>query len=279
MTGNPIEKDDPKYREKLVVALDDLCELDKLKVIQAERLFYRGLLPKHLRFSVQAKLDQFKRERMEEEAKEKMEWELYSEMMDDQGVSQSTRIKKELDAYEKMDDEEKMHSQFENIIKKVRGQRAALTSMHKERYSLIEEQLKLTMQKYPTSSQRKHREKQLKKGLVEIEEEGDNAEDQDEDEDEQQSAMQSQGLLDVLKSRRKKQMAFDDDGQPNADLADDGVAEEEIDFETYKKQFEAEMADKIRLERIDEQSMSDRILEKAKGLKYKIEEDDNQIIS
>ena len=33
MTGNPIEKDDPKYREKAVVALDDLCEFDKIKVI------------------------------------------------------------------------------------------------------------------------------------------------------------------------------------------------------------------------------------------------------
>lgn len=56
MAGNPIEKGDPKYREKLVVALDDLCEVDKIKVIQAERLFYKGLLPKHLKFSVLEKL-------------------------------------------------------------------------------------------------------------------------------------------------------------------------------------------------------------------------------
>lgn len=97
MTGNPIEKDDPKYREKTVVALDDLCELDKIKVIQAERLFYKGLLPKHLKFSIEEKLEQFKRERREEEAREKMEYDLYSEMMDEQGISQKTRISKELD--------------------------------------------------------------------------------------------------------------------------------------------------------------------------------------
>lgn len=45
MNSNPVEKGDPKYREKLVVALDDLCELDKIKVVQAERLYYKGLLP------------------------------------------------------------------------------------------------------------------------------------------------------------------------------------------------------------------------------------------
>lgn len=45
MNGNPIETGDAKYREKIVVALDDLCELDKIKVIQAERLHYKGLLP------------------------------------------------------------------------------------------------------------------------------------------------------------------------------------------------------------------------------------------
>lgn len=54
-----------------------------------------------------------------------------------------------MDAYEKMDEEDKIQSQFENIVKKVRGQRTTLTQMHKERYALIEQQLKLTMQKYP----------------------------------------------------------------------------------------------------------------------------------
>ena len=61
LNDNPIEKEDLKYREKNVLALDDLVELDKIKVIQAERLHYRGLLPKH--FNFQNKIEQFKRER------------------------------------------------------------------------------------------------------------------------------------------------------------------------------------------------------------------------
>ena len=59
---------------------------------------------------------------------------------------------------------------------------------------------------------------------------------------------------------------------------EDDEAEEEIDFETYKKQFEAEMAEKIRLARQDEGELSEQMLAKAKGAKYKVEED-NQIIS
>lgn len=34
-----------------------------------------------------------------------------------------------------MDDEGKMHSQFENVINKIRGQRETLMGMHRERYS------------------------------------------------------------------------------------------------------------------------------------------------
>ena len=46
MNENPVEKAEPKeYRKKSVLALKFLTELDKIKVIEAERLFYRGLLP------------------------------------------------------------------------------------------------------------------------------------------------------------------------------------------------------------------------------------------
>lgn len=109
-----------------------------------------------------------------------MEYDLYSEMMDEQGVSQQTRINKELDEYEKMDDEGKIHSQFENIIQKVVGQRQTMMAMHRERYSVIEQQLKATLQKYPALSKRMNRVKQPKKGLGAIEEEADNAEEEDE---------------------------------------------------------------------------------------------------
>jgi len=45
LNENPVEKEDPDYRKKIVVALEYLTELDKIKVIAAERLIYRGLLP------------------------------------------------------------------------------------------------------------------------------------------------------------------------------------------------------------------------------------------
>ena len=49
-----------------MVALDHLIELDKIKVIAAERMFYKGMLPKTVKFQVRDKLEQFKRERQEE---------------------------------------------------------------------------------------------------------------------------------------------------------------------------------------------------------------------
>jgi hypothetical protein len=46
MNGNPVETKNPEgYRRNIVVALDDLMELDKVMVIQAERLLYKGILP------------------------------------------------------------------------------------------------------------------------------------------------------------------------------------------------------------------------------------------
>merc|ERR1711935_710946 len=83
MNDNPVEQNDKKYREKLIVALDDLVELDRLQVIQAERLLYKGLLPKHLHPQVNNRLKQLRKEKMEQEAREKLEFEVQAEMMED----------------------------------------------------------------------------------------------------------------------------------------------------------------------------------------------------
>lgn len=100
LNENPVEKEDPDYRKKIVVALEYLTELDKIKVIAAERLIYRGLLPQTQFLRVNQMIEQFKRERQEQEAREKMEFDLYVEMMEEQGISQSDRIHKSLDAYQ-----------------------------------------------------------------------------------------------------------------------------------------------------------------------------------
>ena len=54
LSKNPILPE--TYRKPLVMYLNDLTELDKIKVVQAERLWYRGLLPKALTFNVQKNL-------------------------------------------------------------------------------------------------------------------------------------------------------------------------------------------------------------------------------
>ena len=52
LNENPIEKQDPDYRKKIVCALEWLTELDKIKVIAAERMVYRGLLPNPQRIKI-----------------------------------------------------------------------------------------------------------------------------------------------------------------------------------------------------------------------------------
>ena len=52
---------------------------------------------------------------------------------------------------------------------------------------------------------------------------------------------------------------------------------QEIDFETYKKEFEAELAQKINLERQQGRDLTEARLAKAKGHQYNL--DENQIIS
>jgi len=66
MNDNPVEKNNPDdYRKEIVIVLDDLVELDKIKVIQAERLTYKGLLPHTSRKKVHEMLEGFKVEREE----------------------------------------------------------------------------------------------------------------------------------------------------------------------------------------------------------------------
>ena len=88
LNDNPIESEDPDYRKKCVVGLQWLTEMDKIKVVAAERMVYLGLMPAS-RFNVKEKLEEYKRERKEAQAKEKMEFELYVEMMDERGVKSS----------------------------------------------------------------------------------------------------------------------------------------------------------------------------------------------
>ena len=143
MNDNPCEKADPKeYRKKSVLSLSYLTELDKIKVIEAERLYYRGLLPPQLKFSVEKKIAQFKEERREEEAKEKLEAELYREMMEDKGVSVTERIGNNLDVLQKEADKSAIGHLFKGVIKRMQDQRELTRTDQKNRFEMIEQSLK-----------------------------------------------------------------------------------------------------------------------------------------
>lgn len=62
--------------------------MDKIKVVAAERMVYLGLMPPS-RFNIKQKLEEFKREKKEQEAKEKMDFELYVEMQEERGITSS----------------------------------------------------------------------------------------------------------------------------------------------------------------------------------------------
>ena len=120
LNDNPIETEDPDYRKKCVVGLQWLTEMDKIKVVAAERMVYLGLMPPS-RFNVKQKLEEYKREKKEADAKQKMEFELYVEMMDERGVKSSKRIADNLEQYAALDGEEQLQKQFGDMMHKMKG--------------------------------------------------------------------------------------------------------------------------------------------------------------
>jgi len=59
MMENPVAKNHPTYRKEIVVNLEKLEEFDRVKVIPAERLAYKGLI----KLNVESLLEKFKQER------------------------------------------------------------------------------------------------------------------------------------------------------------------------------------------------------------------------
>lgn len=136
MHENPCAKEDPKYRHKIVVQLEYLTELDKIKVVAAERLVYRGLLPAAQRIKVNEMLEEFKRERQEQDAREKMESDLYIEMMEEQGVTQHDRINKSLDQYQALGhDSEHLGRSFLNILDEMKVKQMKASVQHHDRFT------------------------------------------------------------------------------------------------------------------------------------------------
>jgi hypothetical protein len=77
-----------------------LEELDRIKVLEAERLAYRGLI----KLDVEQLVERYRRERLEKDAKDKMERELYLDFMQEKGLESQERMMKSLDEFAKMDE-------------------------------------------------------------------------------------------------------------------------------------------------------------------------------
>lgn len=112
MIENPVAKKSATYRKEVVVKLESLEELDRIKVIPAERLAYKGLI----KINVDSLLDKFKQERQLKDARERMEQEMYAEYMSEMGVESSDRMLKSLEEFAKLDEFNDLHKQFRTII-------------------------------------------------------------------------------------------------------------------------------------------------------------------
>ena len=77
MQGNPVTD----YRKRMVLHLPKLQELDRVKVVEAERLTYRGLI----KIDVVKLIEGYRIERQDMDAKERMERDLYLDFMQDKG--------------------------------------------------------------------------------------------------------------------------------------------------------------------------------------------------
>ena len=70
LRGNPIAAQPLKYRQPFVEQLADLQELDKIRVMPAERLSYQGMLPK---LNLETLLKDLIDKRAKEEANQRLE--------------------------------------------------------------------------------------------------------------------------------------------------------------------------------------------------------------
>ena len=165
-----------------------LLEFDRLKVVQAERMTYTGLLPKSVGFNVEQNLQKLKNRRMEEEAREQMERDLESEMLQDQGISRSEIIHKNLDKYvAELDSQKPWGDIMTTILQKIEEQKKKAMSHHKERFNVIEKQFEKLLQKYPGSVSRLKN----KKFISQIQE-AENESDEDDEEEENEEDVENQ---------------------------------------------------------------------------------------
>ena len=128
-----------------------LEELDRLKVVQAERLFYRGLI----KLDLDKLLEQYRRERGEADAKDKMERDLYLDFMEDKGQESQQRMMKSLDEFAKMDEFESLKAQFTDIMHEHKQQKDLLETKAGYQTKEIDTRVTEVMDRYSRQSTRR----------------------------------------------------------------------------------------------------------------------------
>ncbi|CDW88904.1 UNKNOWN [Stylonychia lemnae] len=148
---NPFCKAQTDHRKQIVLHLEQLEELDRIKVIQAERLSYKGLI----KCDVDKLLEKYRNDRQMKDAKERMEQEMYLEYMDEIGVPSSERMMKSLDEFAKMDEFKQLHKQFQDIMKTQKEKSDIQDNKSDQLRKDVEKQVDEVMKRYSRQGSRR----------------------------------------------------------------------------------------------------------------------------
>lgn len=155
LRGNPIAANGFGYRKQFVEALPELQELDKIKVLAAERLSYQGLLPK-------VKIDKLLTDLMEERAKSdatrRLEFELKLEMQEKEHKSAKEQLASSLDEFAQLDEFDALDQAVSGMLNRQALTSANIQEIAEVRQKKITETVADTSQRYgriPTPSQLK----------------------------------------------------------------------------------------------------------------------------
>jgi hypothetical protein len=86
-----------------------------------------------------------------------MEFELYKEMMEEQGVSARDRVHKSIDQFEKVHQEGLLQQQFDAIMGKMKESKDLIMKGHASRFEQIQETFNNVLKKYPENRRLKRK--------------------------------------------------------------------------------------------------------------------------
>ncbi len=112
LNNNPISSD-KFYRKAIVLRLPVLEELDRIKVVPAERMSYQGVIKN---VDVKKLLEDFEKQREEDDARDKMEVEIYREMREEKG--EKVDINQKLEEFGELNEFKMLKDEVNHIMEK-----------------------------------------------------------------------------------------------------------------------------------------------------------------